>query len=139
MAGARIFQRQRAGETVAELGGIGPEVLTRCAGVTRYAHVVVAVAGAVGDEGEGRLGPAHGEARELQEHAIPERGEGCTPAGVGRGLVRLAEAYVGAQRAVFSLLAYVPRDRRADAVVDVVGGVTGKSRLRRHAAGVEAG
>src|SRR5262245_55909972 len=49
-AGGRIFERQGAGEAVAELSGIGPEVLTRCTGVTRDAHVVIAVRAAVGDE-----------------------------------------------------------------------------------------
>ena len=48
-----------------------------------------------------------------------------------RGVLR-AEADVGAQRAVFGLLADVPRDRPADAVVDVVGQVAGEPPLGRH-------
>ena len=78
--------RQRAGEAVAELGGIGPEVLARGAGVTRHPHVVVAVSAAVGEEVEERLRPAHREARKLDERAIPERVEGRAAAG-GPGVV----------------------------------------------------
>ena len=130
LAGGGVFQRQRAGEAVAELGGIGPEVLARGAGVTGDPHVVVAVSAAVGEEVEERLRPAHREARKLDERAIPERVEGRAAAGGGRRGVLRAEADVGAQRAVFGLLADVPRDRPADAVVDVVGQVAGEAALR---------
>jgi hypothetical protein len=82
---SRIFQQQRAGKAVAELGGIGPQVLARRTGVTRDAHVVIAVGAAIGDEVEERLRATHGEAGELDERAVPERGEGscrrrCCPA-----------------------------------------------------------
>ena len=130
--------RQRAGEAVAELGGIGPEVLARGAGITGDPHVVVAVGAAVGEEVEERLRPAHREARKLDERAIPERVEGRAAAGGGRRGVLRAEADVGAQRAVFGLLAHVPRDRPADAVVDVVGQVAGEAALAKHAAGAVA-
>ena len=132
LAGCGVFQRQRAGEAIAELGGIGPEVLAGRAGVTRDAHVVVAVGAAVGEEVEERLRPAHREARKLDERAIPERVEGRAAAGGRRRGVLRAEADVGAQRAVFGLLADVPRDRPADAVVDVVGQVAGEPPLARH-------
>ena len=125
-----VFQRQRAGEAVAELGGIGPEVLAGGAGVTRDAHVVVAVSAAVGEEVEERLRPAHREARKLHERAIPERVARRAAAGRRRRGVLHAEADVGAQRAVFGLLADVPRGHRADAVVDVVGQVAGEPPLR---------
>ena len=59
------------------------------------------------------------------------------PVAARRGVLR-AEADVGAQRAVFGLLAHVPRDRPADAVVDVVGQVAGEPPLWRHAAGAVA-
>ena len=132
LAGCGVFQRERAGEAVAELGGIGPEVLAGRAGVTRDPHVVVAVGAAVGEEVEERLRPAHREARKLDERAIPERVEGRAAAGGRRRGVLRAEADVGAQRAVFGLLAHVPRDRSADAVVDVVGQVAGEPALWRH-------
>ena len=138
LAGRGVFQRQRAGEAVAELGGIGPEVLAGRAGVTRDPHVVVAVGAAVGEEVEERLRPAHREARKLDERAIPERVEGRAAAGGPRRGVLRAEADVGAQRAVFGLLAHVPRDRPADAVVDVVGAVAGPHALWCLAAGAVA-
>ena len=86
LAGGGVFERQRAGEAVAELGGIGPEVLARGAGITGDPHVVVAVSAAVGEEVEERLRPAHREARKLDERAIPERVEGRAAAG-GIGVV----------------------------------------------------
>ena len=46
---------------------------------------------------------------------------------------------VGAQRAVFGLLADVPRDHPADAVVDVVGVDAVEAGLTNHAAGAVAG
>jgi hypothetical protein len=138
LASGGIFHRQRAGEAVAELGGIGPEVLARRTGVTRDAHVVVAVRAAVGDEVEERLRPAHREAGELDERAVPERVEGRAAAGVCRRGVLRTEADVGPQRAVLGLLADVPRDRTADAVVDVVGVVAGEPARRGLAAGAVA-
>ena len=138
LAGCGVFRRQRAGEAVAELGGIGPEVLARGAGITGDPHVVVAVGAAVGEEVEERLRPAHREARKLDERAVPERVEGRAAAGVGRRGVLRAEADVAAQRAVFGLRAHVPRDRSADAVVDVVGQVAGEAALAKHAAGAVA-
>src|SRR6185295_13911512 len=74
----RVFQRQRAGEAVAELNGIGPQVLASRTGVTRHPHVMVAVSAAVGEEVEERLRPAHREARKLHERAIPERPTGSS-------------------------------------------------------------
>jgi hypothetical protein len=47
----------------------------------------------------------------------------------GLKVVLRAEADVGAQRAVFGLLADVKRHQRPDAVVDIVGDVARKSRL----------
>src|SRR6476469_2930208 len=138
LAGCGVFQRERAGEAVAELGGIGPEVLAGRAGVTRDPHVVVAVGAAVGEEVEERLRPAHREARKLDERAIPERVEGrATAGGPRRGVLR-AEADVAAQRAVFGLLTHVPRDRAAYAVLAVVGAGAGEPALRRHGAGAVA-
>ena len=99
---------------------------------------MVAVGAAVGEEVEERLRPAHREARKLDERAIPERVEGRAAAGGRRRGVLRAEADVAAQRAVFGLLAHVPRDRPADAVVDVVGQVAGEPALWRHAAGAVA-
>ena len=81
-----VFHRQRAGEAVAELGGIGPQVPARRTGITGDAHVVVAVGATVGDEVEERLRPAHREARKLQERAIPERAE-PVPAPLAAGVV----------------------------------------------------
>ena len=49
-----------------------------------------------------------------------------------------AEANVGAQRAVFGLLADVPRGHPADTVVDVVGQVAGEAALAKLAAGAVA-
>ena len=138
LAGRGVFQRERAGEAVAELGGIGPEVLARGAGITGDAHVVVAVSAAVGEEVEERLRPAHREARKLHERAIPERRRGRAAASATGSFVRHAEADVGAQRAVFSLLAHVPRGHRADAVVDVVGRVAGEPALGRLGPGLRA-
>jgi hypothetical protein len=138
LAGGGVFGRQGAGEAVAELGGVGPEVLARGAGVAGDAHVVIAVGAAVGDQVEERLGAAHREARELDEGAVPERVEGGATAGGRRRGVLRPEADVGAQRAVLGLLADVPGDRAADAVVDVVGEVAGEAALAEHAAGVVA-
>ena len=64
--------------------------------------------------------------------------EGGAAAGVRRRGVLRAEADVGAQRAVFGLLADVPRDHPADAVVDVVGQVAGEAALAGLAAGAVA-
>ncbi len=49
-----------------------------------------------------------------------------------------AEADVGAQRAVFGLLADVPRGHPANTVVDVVGQVAGEATLAKLAAGAVA-
>jgi hypothetical protein len=133
-----VFNRYRPGEAVPELGGIGPEVLARRTGVTRYAHVVIAVGAAVGHQVEERLRPTHRETGELDERAVPERVEGRAAAGVGGRCVLRAEADVRPQRAVLGLLADVPRDRTADAIVDVVGPVAGEHALSELAAGVVA-
>jgi hypothetical protein len=100
---------------------------------------VIAVGAAVGDQVEERLRPAHREARELDERAVPERVEGGATAGGRRRGVLRTEADVGAQRAVFGLLAHVPGDRAADAVVDVVGVDAVEAGDAKHAAGVVAG
>jgi hypothetical protein len=90
---------------------------------------VIAVGAAVGDQVEERLRPAHREARELDERAVPERVEGRAAAGIRRRGVLGPEPDVGPQRAVLGLLTDVPRDRTADAVVEVVGQVAGEARL----------
>jgi hypothetical protein len=138
LAGCGVFERQRAGEAVAELGGIGPEVLARGAGITGDPHVVVAVGAAVGEEVEERLRPAHREARKLDERAIPEgSGGGTGTRGGWRGVFN-AKPDVGAQRAVLGLLADVPRGHPANTVVDVVGQVAGEAALAKLAAGAVA-
>ena len=92
---------------------------------------MVAVGAIVGEEIEQRLRPAHREPGELHERPIPKPDAGLA---IGRGGDLDAEPEVGAQRAVFGLLAHVPRQRGAGTVVDVVGDVAGEAGLRRFGA-----
>ena len=81
----RVFHRQRAGEAVAELGCIAPDVLARRTGVTRHPHVVVAVSAAVGEEVEERLRPATVKPANCM-NARSQNADGVEPAPVPPGV-----------------------------------------------------
>ena len=94
---------------------------------------MVVVGAAVGEDVEERLCAADREADELNEGAIPERGTAwCRRRWLPACRLIHAEADIGAERAVFGLLAHIPGGYRADPVVDIVGQVAGEAALRRH-------
>ena len=104
---ARLFQRQRAGDAVAEIGGKGRHAPAAVTGVFR-------VGGEVAhrrcrEEVEERLGKPEGEAGELDEAAV-----GVEAFRVRR-VAGVADEEVGAQHPVVGLLAGIDRDHRAGA------------------------
>ena len=104
---ARLFQRQGAGDAVAEIGGKGCHAPAAVTGVFR-------VGGEVAhrrcrEEVEERLGKPEGEAGELDEAAVG------VEAFRGRRVTGVADEEVGAQHPVVGLLAGIDRDHRAGA------------------------
>ena len=108
---ARLFQRQGAGDAVAEIGGKGCHAPAAVTGVFR-------VGGEVAhrrcrEEVEERLGKPEGEAGELDEAAV-----GVEAFRVRR-VTGVADEEVGAQHPVVGLLAGIDRDHRAGAYGEV--------------------
>ena len=89
---------------------------------------MVAVGAAVGEEIEERLRLTNREAGKLDEGAIPEHHAALD---IGRSGLLDADADIGPQRAVFGLLAHVPRHGRTGAEVEVVGIEAVDPSLRR--------
>src|SRR5262245_4119411 len=89
-------------------GAVASKVKALRVGVTVDAHVGVGVDAPISEDVEERARPAHREAGELQEGAIPIRRRRRAGAGEAGRVVLGTEADIGTQCAVFGLLAYVP-------------------------------
>ena len=118
---ARLFQRQRAGDAVAEIGGKGRHAPAAVTGVFRVGGEVAGRRCRV--EVEERLGKPEGEAGQLDEAAV-----GVEAFRVRR-VAGVADQEVGAQHAVVGLLAGIDRDHRAGAHGEV-GPAASRCRCR---------
>ena len=119
---ARLFQREGAGDAVAEIGGKGCHAPAAVTGVFRVGGEVAGRRRRV--EVEERLGKPEGEAGPLDEAAV-----GVEAFRVRR-VAGVADQEVGAQHAVVGLLAGIDRDHRAGAHGEVGPAGAGARRSR---------